>query len=693
MTLAATVDVSDSLDEARTRLIKTARALNGAWAAALCSMLSLVVFSLVLLVVATTLRPVYVVIWAVLLAAAGYNLTRFWPRRTPRSGRQLSKSERVALRGVLDPDGRMAWPDVVRLVPRPELELGEGELVLGLPLLACLDADELRELLTVAAVQASVEDEREVRWALRVAHGDIGRQLVGRRPRLSWATLRITETLRSRAAALEADLGNWAGACERAAVAALRSSSRSGAAAQEARDEVADAWHLLQQEWLAPAFARGRRHATPFTGLRHFVEGAAAAGWLGSTRPTWPTTGVIADLVARHEEAVARELGPRRSRLQPITWADHPAEVELPRWRALVTDVLDAARRTTGDPAVTLDTVLVLLENGRSHELAEATAVERGLTPAHTTAYAEWHEKFTSRLLTAAVAVAAVDSLQFKPEWAWPEGTRLSADDGWELPLESVVAEVLGLIREGAGPEKAYGELREALVRLDIDVHEPLWLDHDLVHRPERPIGSFAARQGLAARMAIVTDRSLHVFQDTKGARLNRILGPVTQRDASFELRKRMLKVWQGDTGDQVLTVAAEDVRRARIGPATGGLWWRLTITGVDGTVVLRGRGDGRVEEAEVREWLGDRVERPWLTAAPAVRSARNVVGLAGVTLGTLALLWAVVLTAVSPSGMPDPLPALLAVGGFAGLLVALLPDAVVDLAQRMRRARVSEPA
>ena len=75
------------------------------------------------------------------------------------------------------------------------------------------------------------------------------------------------------------------------------------------------------------------------------------------------------------------------------------------------------------------------------------------------------------------------------------------------------------------------------------------------------------------------------------------------------------------------------------------------------------------------------------------MRSARNVVGLAGVTLGTLALLWAVVLTAVSPSGMPDPLPALLAVGGFAGLLVALLPDAVVDLAQRTRRARVSEPA
>ncbi len=220
MTLSTTVDVSDSLDEARTRLIKTARALNGAWAAALCSMLSLVVVSLVLLVVATTLRPVYVVIWSVLLAATGYNLTRFWPRRhaplgaAARPGR--SASHCAASVDPRRPDGvagrRCGWS------PRPELELAEGELVLGLPLLACLDADELRELLTVAAVQASVEDEREVRWALRVAHGDIGRQLVGRRPRLTWPTLRITETLRARAAALEADLGNWAGACERAAV-------------------------------------------------------------------------------------------------------------------------------------------------------------------------------------------------------------------------------------------------------------------------------------------------------------------------------------------------------------------------------------------------------------------------------------------------------------------------------------------
>ena len=689
--MSTSVDVSDSLDEARTRLLRTARALNGAWAAALCSMLSLVVASLALLLVAVTVRPVYVVIWSVLLAATGYNLTRFWPRRTPRTCRQLSKAERFALRGVLDPDGRMAWPDVVRLVPRPELELGEGELVVGLPLLACLDERELRDLLAVAAVQASVEDERAVRWALRVAHGDIGRQLVGRRPRLTWATLRITETLRSRAAALEADLGNWGGACERAAVWAQRSGS--GALAQSARDEVADAWHVVQQEWLQPAFARGRRHVAPFTGLRHFVEGADAAGWLKTPRPSWPASGVLADLVARHEEAVALELDPRGERLRPITWAEHPAQVALPQWRALVTEVLDVARRSSREPSVCLDTLLVLLENGRGQELALATAADRGISPAHSSAYAEWLEKFTVRALTAAVAVAAVDSGQFHPGWAWPEGSELVADDGWVLPLESIVAEVLSLVREGSGPEKAYGELREALARLDVDVHEPLWLDHDLVQQPERPIGSFVGRQGLAARLVVVTDRAMHVFRDPQGAPLSRILQPVTHRDASFELRKRMLTVWQGDTSEQVVTLASDDVRRARIGPATGGLWWRLTLTSADGTVVLRGRGDGHDVEAEVREWLGDRVERSWLGAAPAVRSVRNAVGLVGVSLGSLALLWGVLLSAVSPASMPEPLPALLATGGFGALLVAVLPDAVLELVQRIRRHRPSEPA
>ena len=68
----------------------------------------------------------------------------------------------------------------------------------------------------------------------------------------------------------------------------------------------------------------------PFTGLRQFVEGADAAGWLKHPRPWWPTTGVIAGIVEAHEEALALELDERGERLQPITWDQHPAEVTVP---------------------------------------------------------------------------------------------------------------------------------------------------------------------------------------------------------------------------------------------------------------------------------------------------------------------------------------------------------------------------
>jgi len=663
--MSTTVDVSDSLDEARTRLLRTARALNGAWAAAWCSMVLLVVASLGLLLVAVTVRPVYVVIWSVLLAATGYNLTRFWPRKHAPTGQLLSRQEVAELRGAIDPEGLVSWPEVVRLVPRVELELAEGELVLGMPLLACLDRAELRELLSVAAMQASVEDERSVRWALRVAHGDIGRPLVTRRAHLTWWTLRLTDSLRRRAAQLDADLGNWAGACERAAVR----SSRQTAAVIEARDQVGDAWALLRSEWLQPAFACGRRHVDPFTGLRHFVEGADAAGWLKHARPLWPTTGALATIVDNHEAVVALELDERGEQLKPITWDQHPQEVTVPHWRVLVTEALDAARRTMYDPAVTMESVLRLLESDDGRTEAAA-----------------------ARTLTAAVAIAAIDSKEFQPYWAWPEGSALEADDGWMLPLEAIVSEVLGIVRDGDGRDKAYAELREALEELGIDVHEPLWLDQTSGIQPERPVGSFAARQGLAARVVVVTDRALHVFRDDSGLPVANPYRPAAPRDASIELRRRMLAVWQGDTTEQVLTLAADDVRRARLGPAVGGLWWRLTLTCTDGTLVLRGHGDGFVEEAEVREWLGDRVETVWLHSAPGVRRVRNAVGLAGMTVGTFALLWGVLLTVTQPVGMPAALPSVLALGGFGALLVALVPDWALQVARRTRRTQLSLP-
>ena len=102
--------------------------------------------------------------------------------------------------------------------------------------------------------------------------------------------------------------------------------------------------------------------------------------------------------------------------------------------------------------------------------------------------------------------------------------------------------------------------------------------------------------------------------------------------------------------------------------------------------MVLRGRGDGLEEEAEVKEWLGDRVETVWMHSTPTVRNVRNAVGLGGMTLGTLALLWGVLLTIARPGGMPDALPAVLALGGFGALLVALAPDWMLQLKRRTSR-------
>ncbi len=407
----------------------------------------------------------------------------------------------------------------------------------------------------------------------------------------------------------------------------------------------------------------------PFTGLRHFVEGADAAGWLPHARPWWPPSGAVADIVGRHEESVALELDPRGDQLAPITWAEHPREVTLPHWRALVSEILDLARRDLYDDAVTLESVFRMMET--SETVAQPHA-----------------EKVVARVLTAAICVAAVDSGRFRPHWTWPEGARLDDEDGWQLPVDSIVAEVLGMVRDGAGLDAAYAELRTALDELGIDVHEPLWLGHDPLLSPERPIGSFAARQLVRARLVVVTDRTMHVFRDPQGLRLGQYLRR-TPRDAALDLRNRMLTVWQGETTDQVLVLAAGDVRRARIGPATGGLWWRLTLDCDDRTVVLRGRGDGRREEAEVREWLGRPVERPWLDASPRVRHLRNGLGLVGTVLGTLSLLCGVLLTVLRPDDMAAALPAALAAGGFAALVAAVLPDALVELS---RRSRLPDP-
>ena len=69
----------------------------------------------------------------------------------------------------------------------------------------------------------------------------------------------------------------------------------------------------------------------------------------------------------------------------------------------------------------------------------------------------------------------------------------------------------------------------------------------------------------------MLTDRSLHLFRDPQGPRLAGLFAPSDPHADRVELRKRMLTVWQGDTTDQVLTFATDDVRRAASDPRRAG--------------------------------------------------------------------------------------------------------------------------
>ena len=303
--MSTTVDVSDSLDEARTRLLKTARALNGAWAAALCSMVLLVVGSFALLVFAVT-DPAGV--RHHLVGAAGsdrHNLTRFC-RAAGRALACCSASRRPT--PCATPSTRKAgWPGLTwsGWCRGPSSSWPRASWCSGCPCLPVSTRPSCGLLLVAACSRRSRTSARCGGRSGSPTAKSAGRWWAAGSP---GSTPRLTEGLRARAAQLDADLGNWAGACERAAF----DSSRRTAVVMSSRDQIVEAWTLIRNEWLKPAFARGRRHVTPFTGLRQFVEAADAAGWLKHPRPWWPPTGAMAGIVGAHEEALALEL--RRAR-------------------------------------------------------------------------------------------------------------------------------------------------------------------------------------------------------------------------------------------------------------------------------------------------------------------------------------------------------------------------------------------
>ncbi len=673
-----------ALHEARIRLLEAAREAQRAWLVVAGLAVLVVIGATVVFSMALFVNPGYVVMWALLLSAVILNATRFWPTTPEHRGVPLSVEEVRRLRVSLDPHTPY-WPSEVSLVPEPTVEVNGRHLSLGMPLLACLAHEDLRRLVAIAVRSATGADEEPViRRVLKLVHRDITRlPFLGRNLpiRAHGRTARLQAGLRT----VATEYWRWCSAFRDNAEA----SSSADALAMHHQDLVIEGWQLMRAEWITPSLAQGCWHRAPFSSLQDFLAGAQAANLLDGALPSRPSRGALVDLVARHEDAVgAILLGERRSDdLRTINWADHPAMVTVPMWRATVAEALDVARHLTGvatEP--TVEGVLDLVESGDLKAVARYIAPNHGIDEETVgwPTFSRWIGGYPTKLLIATMGMAAVDSGRFYPQWSWPDGTSLVNNQGWVLPMHQIAEEVMH--PKGRDGVPAIVELEVALGELGLDVTEALWLTGDEAAGPvptERPTGSFVAYERLGSRQVIVTDRAFHVFGRawTAGLR-DRYARRMRGAD---ELRTRMLRVWQGDETDQTAYVPEEEVLRARFSLLTGGGRWRLVMHGKRGRLTLRGFGEGRTEEQLVAGLLGERLKTTWLHSSSRVRRIRNAVGATGTGLGGLAMVGALALAIVQPPQWPDQIAPYLALGGVGLLLVAVLPDMILELVWLVR--------
>jgi hypothetical protein len=672
-----------ALHEARSRLLFAARAVQRAWLVAFGSTLLLAVAAAGLFAVALFISTTYVLIWTVLLSAALFNVTRYWPQQPDPPGVWLSAEEVRALRHALDPHAP-TWPEAVQLSPEPVVTVANGCLTLGLPQLACLAGDDLRRLVALASrAAATAEDDAAIRRARLLTDRVIGRGKHLRR-RATARPRGLSGRIEAAVTDFRTEHDRWLQAFRENA----ESSSTRDTLALHHHDLVSEGWQLMRSEWLDPAMERGCWHPEPYSSLREFLAGAQSAGILDGALPVRPSRGPLVDLVLLHESEVADELlGERRAdELRTIGWSLHPTEVTVPSWRAVVDEAIDVSRSLTGlSTPATVEGVLGLLESGDLVAVARHVAPSHGLDEDTTdwVTMSRWVGGYPTLLLIAVVGMAALDSGRFRSRWSWPDGTTLVNDDGWVLPLHQIADEVLRP-RTQSGPP-AFTELTLALRELGIDVDGPLWLTRQATGAAptERPKGSFVAYQGLGSRQVIVTDRAMHVFGRPWAAGLRDHYA--SRMRGADELRTRMLRVWQGDETDQTAVIQGSEVHRARFGILTGGSRWRLVIHGDSGRVTLRGFGDGRAQEELVHQWLGDRLTTAWLHSPSELLMIRNVVGRVGLALALPALLAALVLAWLEPSGLDTSTAPLIAVGGVAALLLAIVPDVVMEVVWKVR--------
>ena len=208
----------------------------------------------------------------------------------------------------------------------------------------------------------------------------------GRRPRLTWASARLTSSLRVQ------DRGP--GGRPRELGRGVRSRRGSSCRTPTPRPRPPATRWRRPGTWWGPSGWPGVRSRAP--ARRPVHRAAPLPRGCGRRRVAGAARSVVAD-----DRGARRPRSPatRRQWLSISTLAatgsarspgsEHPTEVTVPQWRALVAEVLDASRRSTHEPAVTLASVLDLLEAGEGLSLAEVTAADRGLTRWRDPAYAD----------------------------------------------------------------------------------------------------------------------------------------------------------------------------------------------------------------------------------------------------------------------------------------------------------------
>lgn len=665
----STLAAAGPVTVASARLDAAATALVREWRLTLVALSCFVAVSAVMVGVAAIVRPLYVPAMLMILAGAGYNITRFVPRRTggrsDEGGARVPMSPADASRAMSVLTARTpGWaPDEVHLCAHPDVRVEEdGTLVLGMPVLMCMDDADVAVLVQDALARRRALAASPVSAAVRVATGGLGRGLRDSGPR--WASRRLLTRIDVRAGRFAAAYDAW--------VEAVRDEQgEESLTVHEAHDALREAWFVVLRRWILPAREEGYRQLAPFTGLRSFVIGAREAGLLPG-RPGAATA--LGDRVAAdYEERLVWDVLDAPEVLEPLEWRDHAEAVSLPRWRRATARALVALQRATGSPRpATVGAILDSLEQGWGDAAAAALVGPRldgeatdEPVPGHV-----WHPH-----LAAAVSLAALELPGARLEWQWPFGPEVVTSLDAVLDVDGAVADGLDEI---AATGRCPG-LREWLGEQGIDVGLPLWLDEGAAPGPDHVLAAFAAYQRFTRNvMVVVSRRTIRVLEEsyvdaTRQHLHARMVG------ASEVLQPLMEAVEAGEDAPSSAEIEVRDVLHADLSPVLGLVYWRLALSTADRTHRFYGLGPGDDVERWLGAAVGDRLRSRSLRTPRWLRLAQATWGLGGVSLGLVVLLSCFVPHA--------PVLAMLALGG--GLVVlALLPDTIALVWERLRSAR-----